>query len=237
MTHMTPSPSSRSRLTRRSLIKSSAAAAVAALAANRRFAQQDESAPIRCANLIYGREKTSVCFASRFMADAMQHTHLRTESAFRNVRLDSDELFEHPFAVMSGEGIFTLTMPQRNNLERYLMYGGFLVASAGCSNLSWAKSFRRAIEKVFPDRKMETLTADHRVYHTVYDINRLRTRLPDHDAKLEALVIEGRIVAVFSEDGLNDTANAGGDCCCCGGNEILESSKMNVNLLAYALTH
>jgi hypothetical protein len=44
-------------------------------------------------------------------------------------------------------------------------------------------------------------------------------------------------VAVFSADGLNDTGNAGGGCCCCGGDEITNAKLVNVNLLAYALTH
>ena len=42
---------------------------------------------------------------------------------------------------------------------------------------------------------------------------------------------------ILSPDGLNDTANAGPSCCCCGGNEIKSAKEINVNLLAYALTH
>ncbi|MEK6238367.1 MAG: hypothetical protein N2C14_26925 [Planctomycetales bacterium] len=42
---------------------------------------------------------------------------------------------------------------------------------------------------------------------------------------------------IFSPDGLNDTGKVGGNCCCCGGNEILNARQINVNLLAYALTH
>ena len=42
-------------------------------------------------------------------------------------------------------------------------------------------------------------------------------------ATLEGLEIDGRIVLIYSPEGLNDTANAGGGCCCCGGNEIRNS--------------
>ena len=42
---------------------------------------------------------------------------------------------------------------------------------------------------------------------------------------------------VFTSDGLNDTGNAGANCCCCGANEIRNAKQVNVNLLAYALTH
>jgi hypothetical protein len=68
-------------------------------------------------------------------------------------------------------------------------------------------------------------------------VDRLPTSHGRGDAKLKGLEIDGKIVAVFSSDGLNDTANAGGKCCCCGGAEIQNARQMNVNLLAYALTH
>jgi len=214
-----------------------AAACVPSVAISVASAQQDDVVPIRSANLVYGRDKSSVCFASHFMADTEKQTNIRTEGEFREVRLDSDELYEHPFAVMTGEGAFTLTEPQRRNLRRYLTSGGFLVASAGCSSEPWIASFRREMRIVFPDVPLQKLATDHRVFHTVYEIDRLRTKRRGVDAQLEALIIEGRVVAVFSADGLNDTANAGGNCCCCGGNEVLDARKMNVNLLAYALTH
>ena len=47
----------------------------------------------------------------------------------------------------------------------------------------------------------------------------------------------GKIVLIYSQEGLNDTANAGGGCCCCGGNEIRNSQEINVNVFTYALTH
>jgi hypothetical protein len=72
----------------------------------------------------------------------------------------------------------------------------------------------------------------------VYDITQSNyksggPRLPD----LEALEIDGRVVMILSPDGLNDTGNAGPGCCCCGGNEVKSALKLNVNILAYALTH
>jgi hypothetical protein len=60
-------------------------------------------------------------------------------------------------------------------------------------------------------------------------------------AYLEGLVVDGKIVMIYSGEGLNDTANAskedGKQCCCCGGNEIKNSQDINVNIFTYALTH
>ncbi|KKK90983.1 hypothetical protein LCGC14_2717540, partial [marine sediment metagenome] len=142
----------------------------------------------------------------------------------------------YPFAVMTGEGAFSLTPAQRRNLRNYVSRGGFLVASAGCSSSAWDASFRSEIHKIFPDLKLKRLPMSHPIFHTVYDIKSL-TNKRSSSTYLEALEIDKKIVLVYSKDGLNDTANAGPGCCCCGGNEIYVARQVNVNLLAYALTH
>ncbi|MGI9013818.1 MAG: DUF4159 domain-containing protein [Phycisphaerales bacterium] len=192
---------------------------------------------VNCANLVYANGKTSQCFASEFMAEVERETNIATSRGFQEVALDSPDLFEHPFAVMTGEGAFVLTETQRSYLRDYLSGGGFLVASAGCSSRPWADSFRREMLQVLPDAEMITLDMAHPIFHTVYDINTLTKKSGSDRTSLEGIEIDGRIVCVFSSDGLNDTANAGGSCCCCGGNEIKNARQVNVNLLAYALTH
>lgn len=201
-------------------------------------AEPEEPGLVRSANLIYANNKTSVCFSDEFLAQAQKDSLIRTHQKFVAVKMEADDLFEHPFAVMTGEGNFTLTQPQRENLTTYLKSGGFLVASAGCSSRPWNRAFEREITRMFPDRELITLDAKHPVFHTVYDIRSSRYRsgqskLPD----LRALEIDGRVVMIWSHDGLNDTANAAPECCCCGGNELQSARRINVNLLAYALTH
>lgn len=192
---------------------------------------------VQCANLIYANNKSSVCFSSKFMDQIEQQTNVITSGKFSPVQVDSAELYKYPFAVMTGEGAFRLTQPQRDSLRDYLMNGGFLVASAGCSGTPWGESFMQEIQQVFPDLRMIDLPFDHPVFHTVFEISRLPTSHGHADAKLKGLEIDGKIVLVFSADGLNDTANAGGKCCCCGGAEVQNARQVNVNLLAYALTH
>lgn len=195
-----------------------------------------EQGVVFCANLIYGHGKTSVCFADEFLSQLRKDSSIRTNRRFYPVKLDSDELFDFPFAVMTGEGAFNLTDDQRRHLRRYVLNGGFLVASAGCSSGTWDMSFRNEIKQVFPEMTFRELPMTHPIFHMVYDIDRLKTkaRTPAH---LMALEHEGRIVLVYSPEGLNDTANAGPGCCCCGGNEIYNAKQVNANLLAYALTH
>jgi len=218
------------------------AVAMAALASGPAFGagagRRREGAPrsagevIECANLIYAGTKTSRCFSERFLSALASDTTIETSRKFRPVKLAGKDIFRFPFAVMTGEGNFTLTEGERANLKRYLERGGFLLASAGCSSRSWDQSFRREVRKIFPSRPLEAVPLGHPIFHTVYDVKSLATK--GDPAKLEGIMIAGKIVLVYSSDGLNDTGTMHG-CCCCGGNEIRNSQKVNANILAYAL--
>lgn len=196
-----------------------------------------EPGAIRCANLVYGSNKTSVCFSSEFLAQIKRETNVNTSPNLVPVKAESAELYQFPFVVMTGEGAFSLTQQQRDSLRNYLTNGGFMVASAGCSSNPWNTSFQNEVREIFPELKLVQLEQSHPVFHTVYDINRLDCRKSAGQAHLEGLEMDGKIVLIFSSDGLNDTAKAGAQCCCCGGNEIANARQVNVNLLAYALTH
>jgi hypothetical protein len=192
---------------------------------------------VRCANLIYGNNQTSMCFSDQFLRELPTKSNIKAAESFTPVHMESDVLFEHPFAIMSGEKSFTLTAAQRENLKNYLTRGGFLVASPGCSDGAWASSFTREIAAIFTDVKLEPIPMDHPIFRTVNKIDVLTTKRTGTNPVLLGLQIDGKIVLVYSPDGLNDTPNAGKGCCCCGGNEIRNAKDVNVNLLAYALTH
>ncbi|MEX0726369.1 MAG: DUF4159 domain-containing protein [Planctomycetaceae bacterium] len=201
------------------------------------LAQDSVRGVIKCSNLIYGNNKTSVCFSPEFLKQIQQETNITTEPNFTPVKLESVEMYLYPFAIMTGEGKFALSDAQRDSMRTYLLNGGFIVASAGCSSREWAASFRDEIGKVFPETQIKPIDFSHPIFHTVYDVEKLDLSKSAGQARLEGLEIDGKIVLIFSSDGLNDTAKAGGSCCCCGGNEIRNARQINVNLLAYTLTH
>jgi hypothetical protein len=187
---------------------------------------------VECANLIYSGTKSSVCFSEEFLSTVASETSINTSRKFKAVKLGEREVFRFPFAVMTGEGAFELTDQERKNLKLYLEKGGFLLASAGCSSKDWGDSFTREMQLIFPDRKMDEVPMTHSIFRTIFDIPRLDTK--QEDAKLFGLTIAGKIVVIYSPDGLNDTTTMHG-CCCCGGNEIHNSQKVNANILVYAL--
>jgi len=187
---------------------------------------------VECANLIYAGTKSSVCFSEEFLSSLARDSTIKTSRKFKPVKLGESEVFRFPFAVMTGEGAFSLTESERANLKLYLEKGGFLLASAGCSSKEWSDAFEQELKAIFPNREFSEVQMDHPIFHTVYDIDNLDTK--QEEAKLLGLSIGGKVVLIYSPDGLNDTATQHG-CCCCGGNEIKNAQKINANILAYAL--
>jgi len=190
---------------------------------------------VQCANLIYAGAKTSKCFSDKFLEIVGRETNIRTEKKFKPVKLAEEEVFRYPFAVMTGEGAFNLLEQERKNLREYLTRGGFLLASASCSSDEWNRSFRVEIQKVFPDRKLQKIPQDHPLFQTVFDIQSLQLKSGGKGV-VEGLEHNGKIVCIYSPEGLNDTPDVQG-CCCCGGNEVRNAKEVNVNVFTYALTH
>jgi len=197
------------------------------------------SSGLSIGRLIYGkRDKTPVCFSEAFLTELRDRTWVGVRPALTPVKLEDDALFDHPLVVMSGEGYFRLSSLEVARLGSYLRRGGFVLASSGCSSRAWSVSFERELRRAFADVELVRLDRSHPIFHSVYDIERSAYREgSDRLPTLKALELEGRAALVWSPDGLNDTAAVGGDCCCCGGNEVKAARRLNVNIVAYALTH
>lgn len=193
---------------------------------------------VRVAMLKYGiQQKTSHCFSNAFMKLLATETDIRLDGSFDAVELESEQIYDYPFAIMTGEGSFELTEAEVQNLRRFLQRGGFLLASAGCSNPAWNESFKKVLERTLPEAAEKELTLSHPVFQTVYQIREFQSKKPRTKVRIYGIEIDGRLAVVRSPEGLNDTQNAGGGCCCCGGNEIRNAKFINANVLVYALMH
>ena len=190
---------------------------------------------VQVANLVYAGTKSSQCFSDHFLIKAEKESAISTSRRFHAVKLASDEIYEFPLVIMTGEGTFDLSEAERETLRRYVERGGFLLASAGCSSQEWDRSFRREMAKVFADHPLRPIDMGHPMFHTVFEIGRLATKHGE-PRPLEGISLGGRLGVVYSQDGLNDTPHTHG-CCCCGGNEIVNAIEINVNTLAYAVTY
>jgi hypothetical protein len=199
-------------------------------------ASPDKDSEIVVARLTYDNGKTAVCFADQFLTTYARETGQNVRRGYEQVALSSKDLFEYPFVVFSGQEAFTLSDKEKKSLKRYVERGGFVLASAGCSNNAWSRSFEAVFTEIFGKDKLDGLDTEHALFHTVYDIDNIAVSRPGGRDPILAMVTEGRVRVLYSPLGLNDTGNAGGDCCCCGGSEIKNARLINVNALGYALT-
>lgn len=201
------------------------------------FMRAEKEGAVSCGNLIYAGTKTSRCFSDEFLNTVQQKTSIATERRFKSVKLASEELFKFPFVIMTGEGEFTLTPAERDNLKRYLEGGGFLLSSAGCSSKPWSDSFEREMRQIFGTNALAPIKPDHPVFRTVFTIKELKLAHGGATPPvLKGVTRRDKLVVIYSSDGLNDSHNAKG-CCCCGGDEITNAKEVNANILAYALLH
>jgi hypothetical protein len=199
----------------------------------------EETTAITVGNFVYAGNKTSICFADRFLTEAANKTNLNINPKYVPTKLAGEaaggDLFASPFCVFSGEGTFSLSDLERRNLRDYLTRGGFVLASPGCSDKAWNVSFRRELKVAFPDLELTKVPMTHPIFSTVSNIPRLTVK-SGKTVLLEGLMIDGRLALVYSQDGLNDVAKAKG-CCCCGGDEVRQCLDVNINILTYALIY
>jgi hypothetical protein len=166
---------------------------------------------VQVANLVYAGTKSSRCFSDHFLIKAEKETAISTSRRFHAVKLNSENLYEFPLVIMTGEGDFSLSDAERESLRRYIQSGGFLLASAGCSSQEWDRAFRREMALVFPKNPMQTIEMSHPIFHTVYEIKELQGQ---HGGvhSLAGVGIGGRLGVLYSQDGLNDTSHTTGCC-------------------------
>ena len=195
----------------------------------------ESESTVQVAHVVYASDKSSECFADHFLTRAEKDSAITTSRRLHSVKLSEQDVYGFPLLIMTGEGEFTMTEAERNNLRTFVQQGGLLLASAGCSSTEWNTSFRREMAKVFADIPMEPISMDHLIFHTVYDIEKL-TAKKGTPKPLEGIHIGSRLGVLYSQDGLNDTKHKKG-CCCCGGNEITNAEMVNVNILVYSLLH
>jgi hypothetical protein len=222
---------------------------------------------IQCANLIYGGNHTSKCFSDEFLSQVQKKTTIPTERRFKSVKLASEELFKYPFVMMTGEARFYLTNKERANLKKYLKSGGFLLASAGCSNKDWDRCFRREMKAIYKSKpasdgkkakasgkdveKGEAVKVEKKD-EKVLGLKKIEMKHPLFKTvseikklKLHHAGEDARLEGVEADGKLVVIYSPHGlndtshteGCCCCGGNEIENSLEVNVNIFVYALLH
>lgn len=96
------------------------------------------------------------------------------------VRPNEPNLFDYPFIFMTGHGNISFSEQDARQLREYLMRGGFLYAD---DDYGMDEAFRREIKKVFPDREMIELPANHELFNCFYEFPQGIPKIHEHDGK------------------------------------------------------
>lgn len=98
----------------------------------------------------------------------------------QTVEPGSPEIFQYPFVHMTGHGNVFFSEEDAANLRDYLLAGGFLHVD---DNYGLNEYFRRELKKVFPEKDLIELPADHPIFTLSYPFPKGLPKIHEHDNK------------------------------------------------------
>ena len=124
------------------------------------------------------------------------------------VDLKGSEVWGVDLLYATGHGNINFSKNEADTLRRYLLSGGFLWVD---DNYGMDRYFRMNIQKVFPEKQLKVIHADHPIYNVFYKLQGL-PKIHEHDgepAKGLGMFHEGRMILFYSYssdigDGLED---------------------------------
>ena len=152
------------------------------------------------------------------------------------VKLTDSNLYDFPFLFATGHGNIKLNDKEIENLRNYLARGGFLYVD---DDYGLDESFRKEIKKIFPEKELLELPANHAIFHCFYEFNDGIPKIHKHDDKRpQAFAIfddNGRMLLLYTyETNISDGwSNVHDD-----PQEIRDQAfRMGANLFYYLMTN
>lgn len=114
------------------------------------------------------------------------------------VELGSPELWNYPILFLTGHGNVRFTDAEAVTLRNYLTAGGFLLAN---DSYGLDASFRREMNRVFPDHPLVEIPWDHAVYHCLFEFPSGPPKVHEHDGHPPqgfGIFIDGRLACFYA---------------------------------------
>lgn len=131
---------------------------------------------------------------------ANENLNARINPDYATVEAASREIFNYPFVHMTGHGNVIFDQEEAKNLRLYLEAGGFLHID---DNYGMDKFIRPEMAKIFPEKELEPLSAEHAIFHQKYRFEAGLPKIHEHDKKPpEAYVyrVNGRIALLYTHE-------------------------------------
>jgi hypothetical protein len=172
-----------------------------------------------------------------FLQFIRENTNFPVDTIERQVKIMDPDLFQYPFLFATGHGVISFSAEEKERLRQYLLGGGFLFVN---DSYGMAKTFRKEMQDLFPEREVVELPFDHPIYHSFYDFPNGPPKIHEHDGKPPrgyAIILNGRVAMYFLVE--SDIGDGWEDPQVHNDPEPkrLEALKMGLNLLTYALLY
>lgn len=162
-------------------------------------------------------------------------TRLKAKPA--TVELSSPDLLSYPFVHATGHGNIVFSDTEAQNLRAFLLGGGFIHFD---DNYGMDQYIRKEFKKVFPDRELVELPANHPIFQKPFSFPNGLPKIHEHDGKRPqafGIIIDGRLALLYTYecdlgDGWEDPEVHNDP------KEVREKAlKMGANIINYAFTH
>lgn len=147
---------------------------------------------------------------------------------------------QNPILFRSGHYHFQFSPWERSKLRKFMLDGGMVVLNTGLGSKPFYESAKKELETMFPEVHLQRLSPDHPVFHSYYDVDRVKYRPGVHKAGyrgnepwFDGVTINCRTLAVVSRWGMavgwseieNDSYQAYAS---------EDAQRLGINLFAYA---
>lgn len=158
-------------------------------------------------------------------------------SEYDDVSVGSRDLFNYPFAFLTGHGTISLNRAEASNLRAYLESGGFLYID---DDYGLDQHFRETIKQIYPDEELIELPFEHEIYHQVFDFPNGLPKVHEHDGEAPrgfGLFRDGRLVLFYTYESNLADGWANPEVHNNPASIRQEALQMGTNILVYALTN
>ena len=152
------------------------------------------------------------------------------------VEAGSNDVFDYPFIHMTGHGNVVFSQPEVKNIRLYLEAGGFLHID---DNYGMDPFIRVELKKIFPNKDLTELPANHPIFHQNFDLNGI-PKIHEHDGKPAqafGFLIDGRMVCLYTYE--SDLSDGWEDSNVHNDTEAkrIEALQIGANILQYVFTN
>ncbi len=107
-----------------------------------------------------------------FIKRVKKYTSLKVAKEALALSLDDPQIFNYSFAYVVEVGYMSLSQHEAEVLREWLLRGGFLIVDDFHGPYEW-NHFLEEMKKVFPEKPLIDIPADHPIFHCYYDFNKV----------------------------------------------------------------